>query len=406
MRVRSTSSLSKASVSMVDNPGGTTVFNSTVSWSGESRTISDVPTPNFQSRKSNGEVFMNPYGLTIVRRRGDYVSRTFTGFPAWGTRTWTGPMATLLATGVATPPELNSWIDRAKAQTLLESYANVAKVDAQALVTVAEAKKTAQMIARPFGAATDLINRMVARRASLLKTGLTLSAASAAAWLEIRFGWRPVLLDIKNIAGAYATRNSAFRHQVVRESSRAKQEKQFSAAGVTTGSGYGLTSWRTIANSTWDVKVGSGVLYQLKDENPEASLARQFGYRLADIPASMWELVPLSFVVDRFFTVGAWLDAMTPKPGVTIMGNWTTVVLNLKEVNRASGTIVVTDTAPNPDVVYTGNLNFGSHVSQDSTITRVVGQPHPVLPVINNKDLGFDQLVDHAALIRQRLLKN
>jgi len=412
MRTRTRGMLDRAWYSYQDyNPpstgGGKTYDTGTVFTNSKSNgsydTVSDVIIPNFLRRKNAGEVFMNPFTVTKDKRSTSSSSFTFGTHPGWGTRKVNGDLACIWSV----PPSRPSWFETRKtdamARTLLMAHSKVASEDFMSLVTVAEATKTARMIARPFGAATDLINRMIARRAALVVKGLTLTAAATQAWLEYRFGWKPLLYEMQGIREAYVN-NLVQYDKPVRLVARASDGNIVwdlpNSVTTASASAQGVTSVTMRANYSHRAKVSSGVLYELKDDTLESATARRMGLRLSDVPASLWELVPLSFVVDRFVDVGAWLSAIVPKPGVNVLGSWTTVIdyqLNFHEIMEAK---IVVNTPP--ATTYT---NSGGTFSEEiQSVSRTANPTIPSVPTVNYRDLNLTQQIDHVALITQRLL--
>lgn len=270
-----------------------------------------------------------------------------------------------------------------------------------ALVTVAEAAKTAKMIARPFGQANDLISRIADRKLRLLQKGLTAVAAFSSAWNEYRFGWKPILYDLQGIKEAYINGTVWYekpRRVVARASDR--DIVWDLPNSVDTRAWPGLTSKTMIANYSHRAKVSSGVLYELRDDSLESATARRMGLRLADVPASLWELVPYSFVVDRLLDIGPWLSAIMPKPGVTVLGSWTTTLdyqLNYHVIAEAKITVM---TAPQTTYIQSG----GDYTEEIQSISRVANPAIPPIPTVNYRDLSLVQQIDHLALITSRLL--
>jgi hypothetical protein len=123
------------------------------------------------------------------------------------------------------------------------------------------------------------------------------------------------------------------------------------------------------------------------------------GLRLADVPSSLWELVPLSFIVDRFVSVGAWLDAIVPKPGVTIKGSWTTRTSTGDQVQtRLPSDIVISGY---PWTIPGGTASAYRHRTFERTANPSVSTFS--VPTWNPKDLSINQTRDHLALILELL---
>lgn len=407
-RLRSKGFLEKSYVTCRDyNAAGTlqagfpvTTFDDRKS-NGEYQTTTDVVIPNFRIRRANGEVFMNPFSVEKTKRLTSFSDFTFGTHSSWGKRNLQGPLACLWSI----PPVRPTWFNQrkidAQGRTVLSAHSKVAAENFMALVTVAEAAKTASMIARPFGQATDLINRIVNRKLTLLKKGLTLAAASASAWNEYRFGWKPVLYDLQGIREAYV--NNLVQHsKPVRIVARASDREIVwdSLNNITDSTRTYTTNVRMRGNYSHRATVSSGVLYELHDETLESATARRMGLRLSDVPASLWELVPYSFVVDRFLDVGMWLSAIVPKPGVKVLGSWTTTLdyqLNFHTIVEAK---IVVSTSPATTYTQSG----GEYTEVIQSISRVVNPAIPPLPTVNYRDLSLVQQIDHLALITSRLL--
>lgn len=379
---------------------GSTTYNSASGAAGTYRSITDVVTKGYKKLSAQGHIMMNPLSLTYDTRSTSFDTLSFGPHSLWGTRKVEGT----LACQWSIPPTRPSWfatrIADAKSRTLLRAHSKVAQEDFQGLVTVAEASKTASMIARPFGSALALLERIAARRARLVQRGATLAVASASAWLEYRLGWRPLLFDIEGIWTAYH-KNTLYYDKPVRLVARAGDHdiKWFSPPVVTQSVQPGLTSVTMASEYDHQAKVTSGVLYELFDGTLEAATARRMGMRLSDVPAAVWEIVPLSFVVDRFVDIGTWLQAITPKPGVRILGSWSTTIDKQINTNKVREARIYVATSPATTYVQSG----GTFREEIHAVTRVANPSLPPLPTVNYRDLNLSQQLDHAALIVAKL---
>lgn len=118
-------------------------------------------------------------------------------------------------------------------------------------------------------------------------------------WLEIQYGWRPLLQDVYEATNAYAaiTAKARVKRYIVSHTIR----NEFSAA-----------NWNSTTNYY-------GVVYSRKRIVYEAteilSLPRTLG--LADPRPILWEVVPFSFVVDWFIPIGTYLDNLATIPKLT-----------------------------------------------------------------------------------------
>jgi len=374
--------------------------------SGDYKYISDVSTPNYARRKAAGEVIMNPVTIMTENRVSTPVSWSFGNHPVWGTRTFSGDLA--LYVGKTNASIRPSWytvdVGRAKTEAINNAFAKAYSSDAQLLVTMAEAKKTLDMLRNPFGTARELIDKinwLYGRKLQGLsdtRKAWDAAQAFASAWNEYRFGWKPVLYDIQNIQKAYASAVSSVQPE--RLVFRAGSKLQYNNSGAYNPTVPGLTSCQTDYSFACETKVSAGVIISISPGSNYHSAANRFGLSLNNVPASIWELVPYSFVVDRFVRVGSWLQANIPSPGTSVLGSWcSTVDEYTLTCNVLSGSIFVANA---PATTYTQG-NGGSYVEHIKTLERTVGHKPSLIPALNTQDLSISQWVDHAALILQRL---
>jgi hypothetical protein len=56
----------------------------------------------------------------------------------------------------------------------------------------------------------------------------------------------------------------------------------------------------------------------------DAGVLESFGFRLSDVPSSVWEIVPWSFIVDWFVNVGDYIQALSVDSVTGVRGQWIT----------------------------------------------------------------------------------
>lgn len=126
-------------------------------------------------------------------------------------------------------------------------------------------------------------------------------------WLEYHFGWEPMMQDIYN---ACKSITGAQPYELDLTASASRNEK---ARG-----GHDPDKWNVSYDHKWFVKMGCRVSVS----NPNTFLASQLG--LLNPFSVAWELVPFSFVVDWFTSVGSVLGSMTNFAGLTVTQAYTT----------------------------------------------------------------------------------
>jgi hypothetical protein len=378
----------------------TSSFSSSSKANGSYQTTSDVVTERFESRRANGEVFMNPFSISKTRRETSRSFFTFGPHPVWGKRTIEGTVACMWSVPPSRPAWFNTRISDAKQRTLAEALAKVASTEVLSLVSVAEAGKTARQLSKPFNAALTLIDKIATKKMSLVAKGVSATSAATSAWLEYRFGWKPLLYDIQGIHDSWL-QNEQFHSKPVRLVARASDSNIIwdSVQNVSSSVPTGTSGAKMVANYSHRAKVSSGVLYELYDESLASATARRMGTRLSDVPSTIWELVPFSFVVDRFLDVGTWLNAIVPKPGVRSLGRWTTTIDYQLNFHRIMDVWVSVANAP--ATVY--HNSGGTYSEEIQSIDRVVDPIYVPVPTVNYRDLNLSQEIDHIALIYANL---
>lgn len=368
---------------------------------GERKRMIDYPTSGYHTRRERGDVVMSPYTLWIDTYKSSEDDCMWKASDNTYSR-YVGPVAAQVCKYPSYPSWLATRTSDEKNQQLIEAYASIAESEANSLVTVMEAVDTANMMRAPFAQAGGLLHKIAFSKAKYVSKGLSYAKAATAAWLEYRLGWKPLLYDIQSIQNAYAV-STKERIDPVRLVERSSTKISWSAEFVDAPYSQPYQEGiRAKGNFVTDVKVSAGVIYDLQDDTLAATEQRAFGLNLSNVPAAMWELVPYSFVVDRFVSVGKWLNAIVPKPGVTILGNWTSVTRNDHSWQkmlewRAYGNQAVNYPPTNATV-------SSEYAWKHAYIERRVNQPITWTLPINRGALSLSQTMDHYALIMSALV--
>lgn len=382
------------------NPGSSTpssvssVTNSGRFGHGERKAVDDVPDPTYYKRKKKGEVVLHPFSLSKDVRESVDSSWSFGPHPTWGMRKIVGTAAC----EVSVPPSGALWtafhdnIARVRDQALIGAYAKMKSPDALLAVSLHEREKTVQMLRKPFSASLELSKRIFGRKVALMRRGWTASRAAAQAWLEYRFGWRPLVSDISGTVKAL-TKSLPKRDTIlVARSGRELKFEDFYSGSVSWVAGTVVTR-----RGTWTSKVqaSAGVIYTLRDASEAELRAHYLGLDLYSVPSTVWEVIPYSFVVDYYVNVGAWLSAITPSPLFEVLGDWATVKEQQRHQHFIDRAELYVGTPPATLYTQTG----GSYVESFDNVTREVGLGPPRSPTKIAIPLSFAQIVDQAALI-------
>lgn len=341
-------------------------------YNGTGRSMRDVVTPNFASRQKNGEIFNSPMSKTVevyqTVNDGGYAAQNVTSVPGriqyylrdsyWSTDA-----------GVLPDYPTEEEIASLRIEVAAKALANVSAPVWTGLVNLGELKETLAMMRRPLTGLVNLVKNFKRNRKSL--TLQSFGTAARASWMEGRYGWRPFLYDLDNLAQAllvplvFDRETSRARIQQTSRGSSVKDYEKWSIKGPVTYEAERLITCR------------AGVLYQY---DLTMSAARRLGIRWEDIPAALFDLTPYSFVEEWFSNLGDLVRALTPKVGVNELARWNT--LEVKRSTKAtygSGFSVVSGV---PGWALTRSP-AGSHTHE---ITYVVREPSlPCLrPVIRS----------------------
>jgi len=133
------------------------------------------------------------------------------------------------------------------------------------------------------------------------------------AWVEARFGWRPLLASLQGLMQALA----AYQFEttpVKRKFARAEEFINFGSSKTniveSSISGWVNTTDKVTSSYTASSELSIGIFGLVVYKPKVATLNNSFGLDLSDIPFAVWDLIPLSFIVDTFINVGDWLRSV------------------------------------------------------------------------------------------------
>lgn len=290
-------------------------------------------------------------------------------------------------------------------------------------ITLAELGETAAMLANPLNGLAKLCSKYLLNGGSFKKhmgnllfrpskanrskrrfgkefgkTGYRVVDQSSNFWLSWRFGVKPLLQDIDNLMSmsfdSFSKEEVRFSH-----ASAGKQTSEFWLRQCTGGVDYYdidfldhvVTKERHNATLAYRRQHGGGL---------EAFLSA-FGLNWHQIPKIMWELVPCSFVVDRFVDIGTWLSNISPDPHVHTFDTCVSRKWRRTRTRQFMGFKYKSYVAN----VAWSQTNVPMLKVYSSAYTREIGWKTPIIPLLNPRMLSLSQHIDHATLIWQRLPK-
>jgi len=273
------------------------------------------------------------------------------------------------------------------------SYANAQQGELQLLTMIAESKSTVTHLAKTMNRVGSLLRAIkkgrfkdiapktfrkwrqaTARGKAKLSSEIILDA-----WLEARYAWRPLIIDIqktmKYLDGDHNTERKTFR---------ATDRVQSSTFEVFTHSELGYTYEATLALSS-SSSARAGVLTELKPSS--SGHVRDLG--LGNPVGTLWEVIPYSFVADWFLNISGVIHSLNPSPVYTYLGSWVTDQRN----TTIAGTVKIT--SPSGAIKYVSI----SHIREYKD--RIIDTEVSLFTIDVNLDTY--KLIDAAALIQRWL---
>jgi len=158
----------------------------------------------------------------------------------------------------------------------------------------------------------------------------------AGTWLEVSFGWKPLLMDTKDIAETVARLTiPAVKHDRVTSYNETVSSDSTPDQTVPIGNSTFLSGTRrSRITTTTSVKYTCGI--KMDVAGPSTGLARiaeVSGFTLENFIPTVWELTPYSFLVDYFLNVGDVLNAATTS---TVGVTWRCKTTRIETIREAS----------------------------------------------------------------------
>jgi hypothetical protein len=380
------------------NNGGYFFTSTPASYVRYNRTWTGARTPRFGSLKK-AQLPVNPHTVKIVEILDGYSS--FQNYTP-DTGVYFNEF-TQFTTNYAAPPDTSAHIASAQFQALrklidnagLDIEANIAQDFAQIGQTVKLIGNTAKRLTRSLialkkgnipGAVKELWGGHLPRYNG---KGPSISKSLANNWLELQYGWKPLLQDIIGVM---------------------KSLKQLNAQGPDVKRVTGVGSARIdkkiaiMAGDAPTIKVGEHsilvntrckyVIYYKIDDRLKSFLA-QLGFTN---PLNLgWEILPFSFVVDWFIPIGPYLETLSSWDGLSFVSGSVT-----NYTKEEASSIISSERAPAPGQ-YAWRAEHGRYSRQVVSVNRakLLALPSAKIPsVLKNGLASTTHATNALALLR------
>lgn len=300
------------------------------------REMTDEVIPNFKERSANGEIFNNPMSRTSFAQSwsaGQFTrSRLVFSSEKSGTYTVWGAEGTMYISGWRSYLSRNEKgidVDRVKQLAVTKAYAERNNTDFSAFVALGEAKSTVEWFVSIFTRAISFYRNWKKKFSSaenLLKNSKGKAAKKAYGDLEnLRMEYRyavvPLAADMEGIAnvlhGIKLSPRQTFRGFAADDVS---ETIPIRGKYIVDGTHFvNLDGYYTYSRK---VECRAGVLTEV-DFSVFNDFSRRMGFTQS--VAAMYDLLPLSFILNWFINIGDFILAWQPNAGVSDLAAWCTV---------------------------------------------------------------------------------
>lgn len=340
----------------------------------------------YRRRSAKGEIMLGPRDSLLVQEFAPVVSVAGSAVELvddYGNHFWHTYNGTMKSRGMlptSSYPDLTLDTTAIFSQAVTQAHANISASDAMLWASLGEAKKTVLGIQRIL----VKVKKCLKSKRKLIYELRKLKDVSnlADVYMTIRYELRPLYYDVNNYIDAFS--NSHPNH--CRQTFRGYAETEASAEQeyVSSFSHFKFTCLNTKHRRAY---VRAGVLTDVDLDTLQA-----FG--IYDIPQSIWELMPYSFVIDWFANVGSVIASHTPNAGFTSLGSWATTTIESTYTSR------ITEVTPaNANVRSCSFSGSPAYTKKIKRVTRVINPSVPLLPSLR-VNLDCLKLLDLAIMIR------
>lgn len=302
---------------------------------------------------------------------------------------WTGDTLDGLIGSFLAQSDASAKVAACENKSMSQALVSASDAKINLSVALAEASKTSDLILSTANRVDRAIRAL--RRRNFREVARILNLPSNRVhrtWLEYKYGWMPLLMDVKGAAEFFAQQHVGRPARFVVHG-RATSEHSFNYDLEFTPYG-GLPTAMLRRRLNFSVEAHTKMWLELT--HPNYSAMQQLG--LTNPALVAWELVPYSFVFDWFYSVGDWLQGMTALQGVSIRRKMMTSFIASNFSQTGPSTTRSDSNYTYYETPYTVSL-YRKQFGRGSPVVDPFA-----LPIPKNTGLNFNRLVTSLALLR------
>jgi len=281
-----------------------------------------------------------------------------------------------------------AWYQNLANWALESAFAKFNEAQVDFALILGELGETLAMLRNPLKGLLKLLNTL----RQTFRTVGPLVTFAADTHLLYRYGISPLIKDIEDTIQAFNNKAAQFvKGQMYRKKSRK----------VTTSTTTTLSTRQSVGEfyvtPVWTKEISyqatANVFAQFVIDIDTKWDPARYGFDPRQLPALMWELVPFSFVVDWFWSVGTWLRAIMPLPHLNYLGNCVSIksIANY-QLEGLAPLLNFGDAATKVGIT-------GKYTWHAEKLERKIMTTMPVMPALTVDKYGFLQKVDSLALL-------
>lgn len=275
--------------------------------------MEDIVTPGYAKRIARGEIINNEcfYERHTYQHTGgcylkvDYNSSQYD--------LWSGPGQKQIVTLSEMSEDYAALLEptvsqrsKTEANCKVRALSNIDKTPYAFGEDLLELRETIRFIKRPLGSIADALtaHARVAKRRSL-RNRISYAKALAGVWNTGRFALAPLIRSIYDVAEAWDDRGATMPERLTARGFDKQQSSGSSSEDIE------LSTVTYDCDMSSDLKFDGHASILYKIHNPIYDMKFRLGLRMKDHPLTLWQVVPLSFMVDRVANVSTAVAALT-----------------------------------------------------------------------------------------------
>lgn len=283
---------------------------------------------------------------------------------------------------ISCPGWLSSW-------AVQKAWAKTAQAELDVGASIVELSETINMLRNPISAMAKYLKKP--RNIRHLRDHSNMAVGT---WLEARYGWRPLFMDISNYISFLRSEPKAFSEKLRRTTGVTVQESSGWYKGTLNWVSNNLYRQENIWKQNIKYKCSAHVYFKM---DAPLTWQQRFGVDWSSIPSLVWEKIPLSFCVDWFFNVGLWLNAHRHLDQRHLLGSCLTTTVS------SSTTGIVTRAYPSSYDCTPAVTKPGCFYHTVNDMVRVKDPTLSALPTVNKSIHSILHGLDAISLIYQRI---